>query len=63
MSESGESEADRMPDDEELQKPSTEKEPDEEPEEVEPEPEDADHRAVGIGVVDGPTEPGDDESA
>lgn len=54
MSESREPEAAEMPDDDVLQKPSTEKEPDEEPKDAEAEPDAVDHRAVGIGVADAP---------
>ena len=59
MSESREPDADKMPDDEQLQQPSTEKEPDEEPKDAEAEPEEVDHQAVGIGVVDGSMAEGD----
>jgi len=45
-------EPDEMPDTEDLQEPSVEKDPDEEPKAPADEPEDATHRAVGIGVVE-----------
>ena len=60
MTDSPESDADKMPDDEELQEPSTEKAPGEEPKAParnDPEP---DHEAVGIGVIDGPETDQDD---
>lgn len=54
MTESRNQSADEMPDDEELEEPSTEKDPGEEPEggEKGPAEEDVDHQAVGIGVVE-----------
>lgn len=52
MSESHEADADKMPADEELKEPSTEKEPGEEPKGGDQAPEEADHEAVGIGVID-----------
>jgi hypothetical protein len=47
-------EADATPDVEDLEEPSTEKEPGEEPKAAKPGEPEADHRAVGIGVVGGP---------
>ncbi|TQJ31846.1 hypothetical protein [Microbacterium sp. SLBN-146] len=44
--------ADTMPDTEELEEPSTEKDPGEEPKSETPDDPDADHHAVGIGVID-----------
>ncbi len=54
MSDPREHDADEMPDDEELQEPSTEKEPGEEPHDgdAKPDESDVDHRAVGVGIVD-----------
>jgi hypothetical protein len=52
MSDPREADADGMPADEELEKPSTEKEPDEEPTDGDSTPDDVDHEAVGIGVID-----------
>ncbi|GAA4166307.1 hypothetical protein GCM10022286_30770 [Gryllotalpicola daejeonensis] len=54
MSDDVEPDADKMPADEQLEEPSTEKDPGEEPKAAEPEPEEVDHEAVGIGVVDTP---------
>jgi len=54
MSDQREPDADKMPADEQLEEPSTEKDPGEEPKDTEPEPEEVDHEAVGIGVVDTP---------
>ena len=56
MTDAREPDTDKMPDDEELQEPSTEKDPGEQPKdaEVEPEEEEVDHEAVGIGVVETP---------
>ncbi|MCL2795147.1 MAG: hypothetical protein FWD85_07555 [Microbacteriaceae bacterium] len=51
MSESHEADTDKMPDDEQLQKPSTEKEADEEPKNSDSTAEEVDHEAVGIGIV------------
>lgn len=45
-------EADAMPDTEELEEPSTEKDPGDEPKAETPDDPDADHQAVGIGVID-----------
>jgi len=59
MSDEVEPDADKMPADEQLEEPSTEKDPGEEPKDAEPEPEEVDHEAVGIGVVDTP-EPGEE---
>ncbi|AYG04140.1 hypothetical protein [Gryllotalpicola protaetiae] len=59
MSDTGEPAEEKMPDAEELQKPSTEKDPAEEPKAPEVEPEEANHQAVGIGVVGTPDD-GDD---
>ena len=53
MSESPDAGADKMPADEELEEPSTEKEPGEEPKDGDDTP-DVDHEAVGIGIQ--PTE-------
>jgi hypothetical protein len=58
MSDSDERNADKMPETDELQKPSTEKDPGEEPKDPDVEPEEVDHQASGLGVVDTP----DDES-
>ena len=52
MSESHESDTDKMPDDEELQEPSTEKDPGEEPKDGDDASEEADHEAVGIGIIE-----------
>lgn len=52
MTDSPESDADKMPDDEELQEPSTEKEVGEEPKDADADEEEPDHRAVGVGVTD-----------
>ena len=38
----------------ELEEPSTEKEPDQEPQAAEPADPEPSHQAVGIGVIDGP---------
>ena len=56
MTDAREPDTDKMPDDEELQEPSTEKDPGEQPKdaEAEPEEEEVDHEAVGIGVVETP---------
>lgn len=51
---------DRRPEEptrEELQEPSTEKEPGEEPKAAHPDQPDPDHEAVGIGIVDSETPP------
>lgn len=56
MSDQSEPDAGNMPDDDELQEPSTEKDPGEEPKDAEAEPEEVDHEAVGIGVVETPEE-------
>ena len=45
---------DEQPTTEELEEPSTEKEPEEEPKVEQPHDQEPDHRAVGIGIVDGP---------
>jgi hypothetical protein len=45
-------EAVATPDTEELEEPSTEKDPGEEPKAETPDDPDADHQAVGIGVID-----------
>jgi len=52
MSDTPGASADKMPDDEELQEPSTEKEPGEEPKGGDQAPEAPDHEAVGIGVIE-----------
>jgi hypothetical protein len=57
MSDAREPNADKMPETDQLQEPSTEKDPGEEPKDAEVEPEEVDHEAVGIGVIDAP-EPG-----
>lgn len=44
----------RIPGDEDLEEPSTEKEPEEEPKAPAPDDTEPDHRAVGIGVIDAP---------
>lgn len=44
----------RIPSDEELEEPSTEKEPEDEPKAPTPDDAEPDHRAVGIGVMDAP---------
>ncbi len=63
MSESREPDGDKMPDDEQLQKPSTEKEPAEEPKDPDLGTEEPSHRAVGIGVFyEPPAEAADDSS-
>jgi hypothetical protein len=54
MSDSREPEADQTPSDEELQEPSTEKDPGEVPKDGGVEPDNADHHAVGLGVIDSP---------
>ncbi|WP_235492584.1 MULTISPECIES: hypothetical protein [unclassified Leifsonia] len=46
-----------VPDDEELDEPSTENEPGEEPRAPKPDDSEPDHEAIGIGVIDGPSEP------
>ena len=46
-----EPDTEKMPDDEELHEPSTEKDPGEEPKGHDSTPEEADHEAVGIGVI------------
>jgi hypothetical protein len=51
MSDAQEPNADKMPETDELQEPSTEKDPGEEPKDPEVEPEEVDHRAEGIGVI------------
>lgn len=53
-------EADVTPDTEELEEPSTEKDPGEEPTTEKPSAPEADHQAVGIGVVGGPQTDTDD---
>ena len=50
MSDAREPNADKMPETDQLQEPSTEKDPGEEPKGHDSTPEDADHEAVGIGV-------------
>ncbi|KHK96055.1 hypothetical protein LK09_17065 [Microbacterium mangrovi] len=50
MSDSREHDADGAPADEELQEPSTEKEPEEEPRKPHPDEPEPSHRAVGLGV-------------
>jgi hypothetical protein len=52
MSEPREHEADEMPSNEELEEPSTEKDPGEEPKVAHPSDPEPDHHAVGIGVID-----------
>ncbi|MFC4243613.1 hypothetical protein ACFOYW_09535 [Gryllotalpicola reticulitermitis] len=52
MSESHEADTDKMPADEELQEPSTEKEPGDEPKDGDDTPDEVDHEAVGVGVVE-----------
>ncbi|GAA4174690.1 hypothetical protein [Gryllotalpicola koreensis] len=59
MSESDETQPDDMPDTDQLQKPSTEKDPGEEPKDAHVEPDEVDHEAVGIGVIDTPDSEGD----
>jgi hypothetical protein len=56
MTDAHQPDPDKMPDDDELQEPSTEKDPGEQPKdpEAEPEEEQVDHEAVGIGVIDTP---------
>ncbi|GAA4187394.1 hypothetical protein GCM10022288_12340 [Gryllotalpicola kribbensis] len=54
MSDAREPNADKMPETDQLQEPSTEKDPGEEPKDPEVEPEEVDHEAVGIGVIDTP---------
>lgn len=44
----------QLPSNEELEEPSTEKEPEEEPKAPAPDDAEPDHRAVGIGVIDTP---------
>jgi hypothetical protein len=62
MSDSREPDADKMPEDEELHEPSTEKDPGEEPRDADVEPDEADHEAVGIGVI-GSSDSDDDPAA
>ena len=54
MTDSAESDAEKMPDDEELQEPSTEKEVSEEPKDADADGAAPDHEAVGVGVPDAP---------
>jgi hypothetical protein len=61
MSESDETQPDDMPDTDQLQKPSTEKDPGEEPKDANVEPDEVDHEAVGIGVI--PTPDDEDDSS
>jgi hypothetical protein len=51
VSDEQEPNADKMPETDELQEPSTEKDPGEEPKDPEVEPEEVDHQAEGIGVI------------
>jgi hypothetical protein len=46
--------ADEAPDDADLEKPSTEKAPEEEPKAAAPDEPEPSHEAVGIGVIGGP---------
>jgi hypothetical protein len=62
MSDSDEPNAEKMPETDELQEPSTEKDPGEEPKDPHVEPEDVDHQASGIGVVDTPDDEGEPTS-
>jgi hypothetical protein len=50
MTDSAESHDDKMPDDDELQEPSTEKDMAEEPKDPDTDGEAPDHQAVGVGV-------------
>jgi hypothetical protein len=59
--EDGPDTGERSPSTEELQEPSTEKAPDEEPKAKEDSEIEPSHQAVGIGVIDGP--PADQHSA
>lgn len=61
MPEPREHDADDMPDDDELQQPSTENEPGEEPKKADADEPEPDHEAVGIGIVDRPLT--DDDSS
>jgi hypothetical protein len=54
MTDSRGSDGDKMPDDEELQEPSTEKDVGEEPKDPDADEGEPDHEAVGLGVPDGP---------
>jgi len=56
MTDSPESDADKMPDDEELQEPSTEKEVGEEPKDADTDGGEPDHQAVGVGIPDTPSD-------
>lgn len=57
MSGTVDDDGERMPNDDELEEPSTEKEPAEAPKDPADGDADADHRAVGIGIVEGAVEP------
>jgi len=63
MSGTVDDDGERMPNDDELEEPSTEKEPAEAPKDPEGGEADADHRAVGIGIVEGADDPGEGEES
>ena len=55
MTDSPESDADKMPDDDVLEEPSTEKEVGEEPKDADTDDGEPDHEAVGVGIPDTPS--------